>query len=67
MNNNNNENKKPKKRKHLIECYDDIYIPIIFILTLAFILGLIGSKYNEGYSIPLNYKYINLNEFNENV
>ena len=67
MSNSNNENKKQKKRKHLIECYDDIYIPIIFILTLAFILGLIGSKYSEGYSIPLNYKYVNSNEFNMNV
>ena len=62
-----NEGKETRKKKHLIESYDDIYLPIVFILLIAFILGVIGTKYNQGYSIPLNYKYINLNEFNVNV
>lgn len=62
-----NDEKKKSKKKHLIESYDDIYLPIAFILLIAFILGMIGTKYNQGYSIPLNYKYINLNEFNVNV
>lgn len=41
------------KKGHLIETYDDIYLPIAFILLIAFILGLIGTKYNQGYSIPV--------------
>ena len=49
-----NEEKKISKKKHLIESYDDIYLPIAFILLIAFILGMIGTKYNQGYQIPSN-------------
>ena len=49
-----NEGKKTRKKKHLIESYDDIYSPIAFILLIVFILGVIGTKYNQGYQIPSN-------------
>lgn len=49
-----NEEKKISKKRHLIESYDDIYLPIAFILLIAFILGVIGTKYNQGYQIPPN-------------
>ena len=49
-----NEGKETRKKKHLIESYDDIYLPIAFILLIAFILGMIGTKYNQGYQIPSN-------------
>ena len=49
-----NEEKEISKKKHLIESYDDIYLPIAFILLIAFILGMIGAKYNQGYQIPSN-------------
>lgn len=49
-----NENQKTSKKRHLIENYDDIYLPIAFILLIAFILGVIGTKYNQGYQIPSN-------------
>ena len=48
------EEKEIRKKKHLIESYDDIYLPIAFILLIAFILGTIGTKYNQGYQIPSN-------------
>ena len=49
-----NEEKEISKKKHLIESYDDIYLPIAFILLIAFIFGMIGTKYNQGYQIPSN-------------
>ena len=49
-----NGKRKVSKKKHLIEDYDDIYLPIAFILLIAFILGMIGTKYNQGYQIPSN-------------
>ena len=49
-----NEGKETSKKKHLIESYDDIYLPIAFILLIAFILGMIGTKYNQGHQIPSN-------------
>lgn len=49
-----NGNQKTNRKKHLIEAYDDIYLPIAFILLIAFILGVIGTKYNQGYQIPSN-------------
>lgn len=49
-----NGNRKINKKRHLIESYDDIYLPIAFILLIAFILGVIGTKYNQGYQIPSN-------------
>lgn len=49
-----NDKKKVNQKKHLIESYDDIYLPIAFILLIAFILGMIGTKYNQGYQIPSN-------------
>lgn len=49
-----NEKKKISKKEHLIESYNDIYLPIAFILLIAFILGMIGTKYNQGYQIPSN-------------
>ena len=49
-----NEEKEISRKKHLIESYDDIYLPIAFILLIAFILGVIGTKYNQGYQIPSN-------------
>ena len=49
-----NDKKKVSQKKHLIESYDDIYLPIAFILLIAFILGMIGTKYNQGYQIPSN-------------
>ena len=49
-----NGKKETNKKKHLIESYDDIYLPIAFILLIAFILGMIGTKYNQGYQIPSN-------------
>lgn len=49
-----NEKKEISKKKHLIESYDDIYLPIAFTLLIAFILGIIGDKYNQGYQIPSN-------------
>ena len=49
-----NEKKETSKKRHLIENYDDIYLPIAFILLIAFILGVIGTKYNQGYQIPSN-------------
>ena len=49
-----NEGKETRKKKHLIESYDDIYLPIAFILLIAFILGMIGTKYSQGYQIPSN-------------
>ena len=49
-----NEGKETRKKKHLIESYDDIYLPIAFILLIAFILGMIGTKYNQCYQIPSN-------------
>ena len=48
------EEKEIRKKKHLIESYDDIYLPIAFILLIAFILGMIGTKYSQGYQIPSN-------------
>ena len=49
-----NGKKEISKKKHLIESYDDIYLPIAFTLLIAFILGVIGDKYNQGYQIPSN-------------
>ena len=49
-----NEKKEISRKKHLIESYDDIYLPIAFILLIAFTLGVIGTKYNQGYQIPSN-------------
>ena len=49
-----NGNQKENKKKHLIKTYDDIYLSIAFILLIAFILGVIGTKYNQGYQIPSN-------------
>ena len=49
-----NGKRKVSKKKHLIEDYDDIYLPIAFILLIAFTLGAIGDKYNQGYQIPSN-------------
>ena len=49
-----NDKKKVSQKKHLIESYDDIYLPIAFTLLIAFILGVIGDKYNQGYQIPSN-------------
>lgn len=49
-----NGNQEISKKKHLIESYDDIYLPIALILLIAFILGVIGTKYNQGYQIPSN-------------
>lgn len=49
-----NGKKEISKKKHLIESYDDIYLPIVFILLIAFTLGMIGTKYNQGYQIPSN-------------
>jgi hypothetical protein len=46
--------KKENYKTHWIECYDDIYLPIAFVLLIAFILGAIGTKYNQGYQIPSN-------------
>ena len=50
----NNNKRKEEHKTHWIECYDDIYIPIAFVLLIAFILGVIGTKYNQGYQIPSN-------------
>ena len=49
-----NEEKEISRKKHLIESCDDIYLPIAFILLIAFTLGVIGTKYNQGYQIPSN-------------
>ena len=49
-----NGKRKVSKKKHLIEDYDDIYLPIAFILLIAFTLGVIGTKYKQGYQIPSN-------------
>ena len=49
-----NGKKEISEKKHLIESYDDIYLPIAFILLIAFTLGVIGDKYNQGYQIPSN-------------
>ena len=49
-----NEEKEISRKKHLIESYDDIYLPIVFVLLIAFTLGVIGDKYNQGYQIPSN-------------
>ena len=48
------EEKEISRKKHLIESYDDIYLPIVFVLLIAFTLGVIGDKYNQGYQIPSN-------------
>ena len=48
------EEKEISRKKHLIESYNDIYLPIAFILLIAFTLGVIGNKYNQGYQIPSN-------------
>nr|DAP28644.1 MAG TPA: hypothetical protein [Caudoviricetes sp.] len=50
-----NETKSKKKKqqhKHIIECYDDIYLPITFIILITTILAYIDTIYSQGYTIP---------------
>lgn len=48
----NETKEKNKKRKHLIENYDDIYLPIAFIILTTTILAYIDTIYLQGYTIP---------------
>lgn len=44
--------KKRQQRNHIIECYDDIYLPIAFIMLVTTILAYIDTIYLQGYTIP---------------
>lgn len=46
------KNQKKKQHKYLIECYDDIYLPITFIILIVTILTYIDTIYLQGYTIP---------------
>ncbi len=53
MNETKDKNKKKKQQhKYLIECYDDIYLPIAFIILITAILAYIDTMYLQGYTIP---------------
>ena len=50
--------KKLNKRlidKMIIRKYDDIYIPMLFILLIVCIMALVDSIYIKGYRIPLTH------------
>ena len=47
-----NEEKETSKKKHLVESYDDIYLPIAFIILITTILAYIDTIYLQGYTIP---------------
>ena len=40
----------------MIRKYDDIYIPMLFILLVVCIMALIDSIYVKGYRIPLTHQ-----------
>ena len=46
------KNNKKQQHNHIIECYDDIYLPIAFIILITTILAYIDTIYLQGYTIP---------------
>ena len=46
------KNNKKQQHNHIIECYDDIYLPIAFIILITTILAYIDTIYLQGCTIP---------------